>query len=107
MTLPDADGLAGRSKETLEALGQVREDLAHTPGEQSGTAGEARADQIRRRRRAARAADANLRIEGLSLSDEARALRERWIEGELTRDELIEQTKARLAKDGLLGTTDG
>lgn len=53
------------------------------------------ADQARRRQRAARAADANLRIEGLAMSEEAKALRERWIEGELTAEEWRRQIKAR------------
>lgn len=97
MTKPPDRELARHSKATLEALTKIKK---HLPRDiQAQGLRESTAEKVRRRQRASRAADASLRLEGMEASDEAKALGERWIQGKLTTDELVEQTKARhLAK---------
>lgn len=52
--------------------------------------------EVKRRRQAAQAAEASLRLEGLTMSESAKALQERWIAGELDEEEVMELTKANL-----------
>ena len=55
--------------------------------------------EVEHRRRAAREADANLRLEGLTLPESAKALREQWIRGDIDSEELMALTQAQVAQD--------
>ena len=55
--------------------------------------------ELERRREAARSADAHLRLEGLAMTESAKALRERWIRGELSEEELLAVTRAQLLNE--------
>lgn len=98
MASPADHDLARRSKATLEALRKISKGLpqgAQTISHDGGVA-----DQTRRRRRAARAADASLRIEGLHISDEARVLKDRYCAGKLSAEAWLERLKARHQSQG-------
>jgi Acetyltransferase (GNAT) domain/Antitoxin VbhA len=49
---------------------------------------------VNERRRAAEQTDATLRLEGVARSDAARAINERYINGEISTDEMVRQTIA-------------
>ena len=55
--------------------------------------------EVAKRRASALAADANLRLSGLTTPEAAKMLRERWILGEIDVKELIELSKAQILED--------
>ena len=54
---------------------------------------------VEHRHRAAREADANLRLEGLTLPESAKLLRERWISGEIDSEKLMALTLLQVTED--------